>query len=260
MPIYTKLITFFRLLQLVLRSTNALHQGATVAKNNLTALDLDLEADLLPAVLDVTSLPRRRNKLVTTANGAGKASLVLLDVGRVAAAKVLEKAVGSPVPRVQTVNDDAAEAHLLAGLRVDVEGVVVAVEAVQDGGLGSGLVLENDIGLLVLGRGEVLGGGALGTAPVALVDVEGGGVDARVNLVGGGIYDVGLGLDNGAGAALVINTGNLGPRLELLALRGGGKLLEELDPALTVNDTGRVEDRDARDVDGLLGGVEVDYI
>ena len=39
--------------------------------------------------------------------------------------------MGSPIPRVQTVNDDTSEAHLLAGLGIGVEGVVVAVKAVQ---------------------------------------------------------------------------------------------------------------------------------
>ena len=85
-------------------------------------------------------------------------------------------------------------------------------------------------------------------------------MDARVNLVVGGIYNIGLGLDDRARATLVIDADNLGPRLELLALRGGGKLLEELDPALTIDDTGGVEDRHARDGNGLLGGIEVDYI
>lgn len=75
--------------------------------------------------------PRASDELVTGLDGTGEAGLVLLDVGGVAAAELLEKEMASAVPRVQAMEDGAAEAHLDAGLGGGVQRVVVAVEAVE---------------------------------------------------------------------------------------------------------------------------------
>lgn len=136
--------------------------------------------------------------------------------------------------------------------------VVVAVEAVQQRGLGGGLVRDGGVGGLALGRGEALGRGALGAAPVALGDVEGRRGDARVDVARGDVDEVRLRVDDGAGPALVVDADDLGAGLELAAGAGGGEGLEELDLALAVDDAAGVEGGNAGDLDGLLGGVEVD--
>jgi hypothetical protein len=68
-----------------------------------------------------------------------------------------------------------------------------------------------------------------------------------------------LGLDNGAGLALVVDAEDLGAELEFASLRGDGEGLEELDEALAVDDAFGVEFGDAGDGGCGLGGVEVDY-
>jgi hypothetical protein len=79
-----------------------------------------------------------------------------------------------------------------------------------------------------------------------------------VDLARGDVDEVGLGVDDGAGLALVIDAEDLCAGLELAAFRGGGEGLEELDLALAVDDAAGVKGGDAGDLDGLLGGVEVD--
>lgn len=220
---------------------------------------LHQEPDLLPLALELASLPRFQNELVTGSNRRRESSLVLLEVGRVAATEVLQQAMARPVPRVQAVDDHTTEAHLGTRLRVGMEGIVVAIESVQQRGFVGGLVLKHQVGLLALGRGEVDGGRALGTAPVALANVEGRGGNASVGLVLLGVDEVGLGLDDGPGLALVVDTEDLGADLKFPAGGGGREGLEELEEALAVDDAGGVEDGDAGDGDGLLGGVKVDY-
>lgn len=156
------------------------------------------------------------------------------------------------------MDDDAAEAHLLARLGVDVEGVVVAIEAVEDGRLLGRLVLELDVGGLALGRGEVLGRGALGASPVALADVEAAADGACVDLTGASVHQVILRLDNRSGSALVVDAKHLAPNLELLALGCGGEGLQELDQSLAIDDSSCVEFRYAGNLDSLLRGVEID--
>lgn len=140
------------------------------------------------------------------------------------------------------------------------QGVVVAVEAVEEGGAGARLVLEGDVRILALGRGEVLRGGALGPAPVALADVKGAADDAGVGVAGGGVDEVGLDLDDGAGAALVVDAEDGGADLEAAVLGGGGEGLEEGDLALAVDGAVGVELGNAGDGRRLLSGDEVDYL
>jgi hypothetical protein len=149
--------------------------------------------------------------------------------------------------------------HLLPGLGRSVERVIVAIQPVQQRSLAVGLVLEHDVGLLALGRGEVDRRGALGTAPVALGDEEGAAHGAGVDISGRGVDEVGLGLDDGARAAFVVDSQDLCADLELATCGCRRKGLEELDQALAVDDAGRVEFWDARDGGGFFGGIEVDY-
>lgn len=157
------------------------------------------------------------------------------------------------------MQDAATKAHLLAWLGGRVKRVVVAVQAVQERRLLGGLVFQHGVGLLALGRGVVLGRGTLGAAPVALADEEGASRDARVDLAGSDLDEVRLGLDDRARATLVVDAEDLGTDLELVASRGSGQRLEELDLALAVDDAGSVEVGDAGDLDGLLGLVEVNH-
>lgn len=120
-------------------------------------------------------------------------------------------------------------------------------------------MLQRSVGLLALGRREVLRRRSLGTAPVALRDEEGRTYDAGVHLTRLGVDEIGLGFDDGAGTALIVDAEDLGARLEGAAFGGGGEGLVEFDLALAVDDAAGVEVGDAGDLDGLLRGVEVDY-
>ncbi len=115
------------------------------------------------------------------------------------------------------MDNHPAKAHLGTRLRVGMQRVIVTIQPVQQGRLRRSLVLKHGIGLAVLGRREVGGGRALGPAPVALADEEGGRGDARVDVARGGVDQVGLGVDDGARAALVEDAEYLCAELELLA-------------------------------------------
>lgn len=245
-------------LQLGLCRTYNLHQSTSIAQANLLALYLGLEPDLLKSVLDLPGPPHRRHQLVARFDRARKSRLELLQVCGVARTQVLQQAVACRVERVQAVNDVSPKAHLLAGLGRRVQRVVVAIQSVQQRRLAGGLVLKGHIGCLALGRGEVLSSGALGTTPVALGDEEGATDGARVDLAGAGVDELGGELENGAWAALVVDAEDLGADFKVLALRGGGQRLQELDQALAVDHAGVVEVGGAWDLDGFLGGVEVD--
>ena len=158
------------------------------------------------------------------------------------------------------MHDGTAETHLLSGLRSGVQGVVVAIEAVEESGLVGGLIDEDGVRLLALGRGVIGGRGALGAVPAALADEEGAGGDAGVDVAVADIDEVGLDIDDTARLALVVDAQDLGADFELLALGGGGEGLEEFNLALAVEDSRGVELGDVGDLDGLLGGVEVDHI
>lgn len=171
---------------------------------------------------------------------------------------MLQEPVAGRVEGIQAVDDLTAEAHLLARLRGRVERIVVSIQPIQQGRLPGGLVLERYIWCLALWRGEVLGGGTLGPSPVALADEEGAPDGAGIDFARAGVDQVLLGLEDGAGAALVIDAKDLCADLELAALRGDGQGLQELDQALAVDDAGVVKVRNAGDLDGLLGSVEID--
>ena len=235
-----------------------LDQGAAVAQAHLATLDLRDEPHLLPLAALLARPPHARHQLVARHDGASEARLVFFDVRRVAAAKLAQDGVAGIVPLVQAVRDGALEAHLLARLRRRVKRVVVAVEAVQQRGLGARVVLQHGIGRLALGRREVLRRRALGAVPVALRDEKAARSDAGVDVAAAGVYEVRLGIEDGAGAAFVVDAEHLGARLERLTGRGRGQLLEKLDLALAVDDAAPIEIGYAGNLDGLLGAVEVD--
>jgi hypothetical protein len=59
--------------------------------------------------------------------------------------------------------------------------------------------------------------------------------------------------------SFVVNTDNLGAKLEFTARGGRGKRFEEFDKSLTVYYTPGIEFRDTRNGSLALGGVEIDY-
>lgn len=158
------------------------------------------------------------------------------------------------------MDNHAAEAHLFAGLRVDVQRVVVAVEAVEDGGFVVGGLFVDGVGLFALGWGEGLGLRPLGSAPVALADEEGAADGAAVDLACLRVHDVVLCLEHSARLALIVHTNDLAPGLKLAALARDGEGLVEDHFTLAVEDALVVELRDSGDLRaaGILGGVEVD--
>lgn len=248
------------ILQLSARAgANNLDERPAVAQADLTTLNLSLEPDLLPVTVNLGARPPgASDELIARPHGASETGLIFPNVGGVATAKDLEELVCGAVPRVKTVKNNASEAHLLTGLGGGVEGVIVAIEAVEESGTQVRLVLNNGIRLPVLRRREVLRGRALGTAPAALADVESAADDAVIDLARLGVDEVGLYVDDGSGLALVVDAEDLGADLEAAALGGGGEGLEEGHAALAVDGAGGIEFGDAGDGGGFLGGVEVD--
>lgn len=234
-----------------------LDQRTTVAQAHLAALDFCGEANLLKVALLLPRAPDARDQLVPRPDGAGKPSLILFDVCRIAAAKFPEDQMTSRVPRVQAVDDDAAKAHLPARFGRRVQGVVVAVETVQVRRLVGGLVRQHGVRLPVFRGREVLGGRALGPVPAALADEEGARRHARVDVAARAVDQVRLHVEDGAGPALVVDAEDFGPGLERPAGRAGGQRLEEFHLALAVHHALVVKVGHPRDLDSLGGGVEV---
>lgn len=253
-------LTIQNTLQLGLCSLDDLDQRSAITEANLSTLNVDDEANLFPSFLLLPRSPYTSDKLIAWNHGAREPRLELLDVGRIAATKGLDDLVARGVPGVQSVHDGTAKAHLGTWLRRGMQRVIIAVQAIQESRLLGRLVLQHKVRLLVLGWREVHRLGALGSAPSALRDIEGAGADARVDLAIAHINQIGLGVDHTTRLALVVDTNDLCSELELLALRGCGEGLEELDFALAVDDAGWIEFGNVGDLDGFLGGVEVDYI
>ena len=158
------------------------------------------------------------------------------------------------------MHDGTTKAHLLSGLGSGVQRVVVAIETVEESGLVGGLVDEDGVRLLTLGRRVVGGRWALGSVPAALADEEGAGGDTGVDVAVADIDEISLDIDDTAGLSLVVHTQNLGADFELLAVRAGGERLEEFNLALAVENSPGIELGDVGDLNGLLGGVKVDHI
>lgn len=122
----------FESLQLAL-GTNHLKQASTITQNDLASLVLGHETDLLKAIrLRTAHTPNLSRELVSRTNRRSETSLELFQVGRIATTKLTQNTVCSRVPAKETVNDNAAEAHLLTGLRSGVERIVVTIQADQE--------------------------------------------------------------------------------------------------------------------------------
>lgn len=159
------------------------------------------------------------------------------------------------------MNDDTSEAHLFAWSWVDVEGVVVAVQSVEHRCVLRRGVLVHSIGLLALWWREVLALGTLGTSPTALSDEECRANDARVDFVRLGVDYVRLCLHDSAWLALVVDSKNCVPALELPALGGCGKSLVEDHLSLAIENASAVQLGNSGDVCSAFGlsSIEVDH-
>lgn len=119
-------------LQLCLDLPFNLHNRPSIRKHSLPALYTHNEPDLLEATIGLLPCPPHlRDQLVSRLDRRCEPRLELLHVFGLAPAESLQNGMGSHVPREQAVDDGTAEAHLLARLRVGVQGVVVSVETVN---------------------------------------------------------------------------------------------------------------------------------
>lgn len=140
-------------LQLASLLANNPNERSPITQNLFPALNASNEANLLESVgISTTHAPHVSDELVAGLDGAGEAGLELLEVCGVGAAEQVQNAVGGAVPAEQAVHDGAAEAHLHARLRVRVQRVVVAVQPVQQRGLGRRLQRVCRVGSAALWR------------------------------------------------------------------------------------------------------------
>jgi hypothetical protein len=157
------------------------------------------------------------------------------------------------------VDDGTAEAHLLAGLGVCVERVVVTVQAVEMRRLHCSLSdacrIRGAVGRWVVGYF-----GTLGTSPSTLADVEAASYSPRIGLAALCVHKTLLRLDDCARLALVVYAQDLASDLELSALGAYGQGLEELEFALAIENALGVELGHAFNWCAVATRVEVDDI
>ena len=99
----------------------------------------------------------------------------------------------------------------------------------------------------------------LWTTPIALADKEAAADDAGIHLTGLSVDKLGLGLEDCARAALVVNTDDLLAGFKFAAVRRSWEGLQEFDLALTIDNARVVEFGDIRNLNGIAGLVVVDY-
>jgi hypothetical protein len=118
-----------------------LNHGPPIRQHRLPSLNPHSKSNLLEPIRALLARPPHlRNQLVRRLDGRREPRLKLLHILRLARPKRLQDGMRTHVPREQAVDNWAAEAHFLAGFGVRVEGVVVAVEAVEMRGFHRGLV------------------------------------------------------------------------------------------------------------------------
>lgn len=145
------------------------------------------------------------------------------------------------------MHDCTSKVHGLAWAGFRVQRVVVAIETIQMRRLRSGRVLIYSIRLLTIRRREIRALGSLGPTPVALPNKEARTHGPRVYLPIPSVYEILLRLHDSAGLALVPNTDDFAPDLEVPALGGRGQGFEEGDGPLAIYDAAGVEFGDTWD-------------
>jgi hypothetical protein len=138
------------------------------------------------------------------------------------------------------------------------ERIIIPVQAVQQGGLRVGLLLQHNIRCLPFWRWEILSGWALGSAPVALSDIKRTTDHTSIYFVRFGVYKIGLHFDNRTGAALVVHTKHLSSDLKFPSNRGCRQRLDEFNLSLPVDNPAGIEGGNAGYLDRFLGCIEVD--
>jgi hypothetical protein len=129
---YPNLLSFFSLScsQLTL-STHAPHQCSSIAQAHLATCHTRHKSHLFPSILHLARPPHLRNQLVTRPNRARKPCRKLLDIRRIAAAKMLQQRVSGCIPAEEAMHYRAPETHLLSGFGSSMKRVVVAVQSIQ---------------------------------------------------------------------------------------------------------------------------------
>src|SRR5271156_3892173 len=83
---------------------HALHQCSSVAQAHLTTCHTRHKSHLFPSILYLTRPPHLRNQLVTRPDRARKPCRKLLDIRRVAAAKMLQQRVSRCIPAEEAMH------------------------------------------------------------------------------------------------------------------------------------------------------------
>ena len=238
------------------------HLRPTVAQTNLPTLHTRHKPHTLPSFrILLPSPPNLRNKTVTGLDRRREPRREFSQIRRIATTQQLQQPVGRGVPRVQAVQNRAAETHRLARLGSRVQRVVIAVQTIQVRRLQCGLVLVHSIRLFALRRRVVLALRTLRTSPSTLANEERRASDLSIQIPIRGINEVHLSLHDSAGLALVVDAEDFLAQLERAAFGRRGDGLEEGHGSLAVNYALGVElghSRDAGIASGLRG-VEVDY-
>lgn len=97
-------------------------------------------------------------------------------------------------------------------------------------------------------------------APVTLTNQKAARQDLRVDLASRLINDRLLGLNNGAGLALVVDSNHLVAQLKLLPSTGWREGLEDCKLTLAVNAVAVVQLWNTGDVDSLLTRIEISHL
>jgi len=107
------------------------HLRPTITQANLPTLHTGHKPHTLPSLrILLPSPPNLRNKTIARLDRRREPRRKLSQIRRIATAQQLQQPAGRGVPRVQAVQDRAAETHRLAWLRRRVQGVVIAVQAI----------------------------------------------------------------------------------------------------------------------------------
>jgi hypothetical protein len=216
-----------------LQLATSTHQLSTRTRDGKLAclLDLGLEGNR------VARLPHLSDEGLAGQNDAGEADLDVLEW-----TKLLQDVLARDTERAQAVQDGCVEAADLAELRVNVQWVQVAREAVDGGLLLRRLLLNDDVGgalwgLMGLGRRTTLATLLLAAEVAGAADEDGALVVenllASVRVLGDGT------IDDKTSSTLVNNLDKLGDS-DKLGLGGNGEFAD-LKELLTVKQHARVE-------------------
>ena len=100
----------------------------------------------------------------------------------------------------------------------------------------------------------------LGTTPATLANQEAAALYLGIHLAGLRINDRLLGLNDGTGLALVIDSDDFVAQLKLPSGTRRGQWLQDCNLALAIHAMAVIQIGNARDLDGLLARVEISHL